>query len=68
MEALRETIAQRMRAAFDEVTDWDATRARIAADHAALAEAIDAGERDAPQPRSRSTSGGSTRLLHGDNA
>jgi GntR family transcriptional repressor for pyruvate dehydrogenase complex len=46
MEALRETIARRMRAAFDEVTDWDATRARIAADHAALAAAVQAGDAD----------------------
>jgi GntR family transcriptional repressor for pyruvate dehydrogenase complex len=44
MEALRETIAERMRVAFREVRDWAVTRARIAADHEALAEAIGAGD------------------------
>ena len=44
MEALRETIAEKMRVAFREVHDWAATRARIAADHQALAEAIAAGD------------------------
>ena len=44
MEALRETIAEKMRVAFREVHDWPATRARIAADHQALAEAIAAGD------------------------
>jgi GntR family transcriptional repressor for pyruvate dehydrogenase complex len=47
MDALRETIARQMRAAFDEVPDWDATRERIAADHAAVAAAIEAGDADA---------------------
>jgi GntR family transcriptional repressor for pyruvate dehydrogenase complex len=46
MEALRETIADRMRIAFREVRDWAATRARIAADHEALARAIAAGDAD----------------------
>ena len=44
MEALRETIAERMRVAFREVHDWAVTRARIAADHEALAHAIAAGD------------------------
>jgi GntR family transcriptional repressor for pyruvate dehydrogenase complex len=47
MEALRETIARQMRTAFDEVPDWDATRAHIAADHAAIAAAVEAGDADA---------------------
>jgi GntR family transcriptional repressor for pyruvate dehydrogenase complex len=47
MEALREAIAIQMRAAFEEVADWEATRAHIAADHAALAAAITAGDEDA---------------------
>jgi GntR family transcriptional repressor for pyruvate dehydrogenase complex len=46
MEALRETIADRMRVAFREVRDWAATRARIAADHYALARAVAAGDAD----------------------
>jgi DNA-binding FadR family transcriptional regulator len=46
MDALREAIALQMRAAFEAVADWDATRARIAADHAALAAAIQAGDED----------------------
>ena len=44
MEALRETIAERMRAAFRAVADWDATRARLADDHARLAAAISDGD------------------------
>src|SRR5919107_5167056 len=44
MEALRETIARQMRAAFDEVEDWEATRHRIASDHEALATAVAKGE------------------------
>jgi GntR family transcriptional regulator, transcriptional repressor for pyruvate dehydrogenase complex len=46
MEALRETIADRMRVAFRAAPDWAATRARIAADHAALAAAVAAGDAD----------------------
>jgi GntR family transcriptional repressor for pyruvate dehydrogenase complex len=68
MEALRETIAQQMRAAFDEVSDWDATRERIAADHAALAEAIEAGDCERAATTVEDHIRGFYRLLHGDNA
>ena len=49
MEALRETIAERMRAAFRTVPDWDATRARLADDHARLAAVIAEGDADAAE-------------------
>jgi GntR family transcriptional repressor for pyruvate dehydrogenase complex len=49
MEALRETIAERMRAAFRTVPDWDATRARLADDHARLAAVIADGDADAAE-------------------
>jgi GntR family transcriptional repressor for pyruvate dehydrogenase complex len=68
MEALRETIAHQMRAAFDEVSDWDATRERIAADHAALAEAIEAGDCERAATTVEDHIRGFYRLLHGDNA
>jgi DNA-binding FadR family transcriptional regulator len=68
MEALRETIAQQMRAAFVEVSDWDATRERIAADHAALAEAIEAGDCERAATTVEDHIRGFYRLLHGDNA
>ena len=60
MEALRETIAERMRAAFREVRDWATTRARIAADHEALAKAIAAGDADAAE---RTVDGAHPRVL-----
>ena len=66
MEALRETIARQMRAAFDEVTDWDATRARIAADHRVLAEAIAAGDPDGAAAAVSEHIRGFYRLLHGN--
>jgi GntR family transcriptional repressor for pyruvate dehydrogenase complex len=46
MEALREAIARQMRAAFAAVEDWDATRARILADHREIAERIRQGDED----------------------
>jgi GntR family transcriptional regulator, transcriptional repressor for pyruvate dehydrogenase complex len=44
MEALREAIARQMRAAFVAVEDWDATRARILADHEEIAERVRQGD------------------------
>ena len=67
MEALRETIAARMRAAFDEVDDWDATRERIAADHEALAGAIGAGDSERAAVAVEAHIRGFYALLHGDN-
>jgi DNA-binding FadR family transcriptional regulator len=67
MEALRETIAERMRAAFDDVGDWDATRERIAADHAALAEAIANGDPARAASTVEEHIRGFYRLLHGEN-
>jgi len=46
MEALREAIARQMRAAFAAVEDWDATRARILADHRQIAERVREGDAD----------------------
>lgn len=68
MEALRETIARQMRAAFDEVGDWDATRTRIAEDHAALAEAVEAGDSERAATTVEDHIRGFYRLLHGDKA
>ena len=68
MEALRETIARQMRAAFDEVADWDATRRRIAEDHAALAEAVEAGDSERAATAVEDHIRGFYRLLHGDKA
>ena len=67
MEALRETIAERMRAAFREVRDWSTTRARIAADHQALAKAIAAGDADAAERTVTEHIRGFYALLHGKN-
>ena len=67
MEALRETIAERMRAAFEEVEDWDATRHRIAADHEALAKAIGEGEAERAAVAVEAHIRGFYALLHGDN-
>ena len=47
MEGLREAIARQMRAAFEAIDDWEATRDRIAADHKAIAAAIVARDPDA---------------------
>jgi DNA-binding FadR family transcriptional regulator len=67
MEALRETIARKMRAAFDAVEDWDATRERIAADHAAIASAIEAGDSERAASTVEEHIRGFYRLLHGEN-
>lgn len=49
MEALREAIARQMRAAFDEVADWDDTRESIASDHRGIADAIAARDPEAAE-------------------
>jgi len=49
MEALREAIARQMRAAFDEVADWDHTRESVASDHRAIADAIAARDPEAAE-------------------
>ena len=67
MEALRETIAEKMRSAFDAVDDWDATRERIAADHAALAAAVEAGDGEGAAITVTEHIRGFYRLLHGHN-
>jgi GntR family transcriptional repressor for pyruvate dehydrogenase complex len=67
MEALRETIAAKMRAAFDDVEDWDATRERIAADHGALAQAIEDGDPERAASTVEEHIRGFYRLLHGEN-
>ena len=67
MEALRETIARQMHTAFEEVADWDATRERIAQDHAALAQAIDDGDSERAATTVEEHIRGFYRLLHGDN-
>ena len=64
MEALRETIAERMRVAFREARDWAVTRARIAADHEALAEAISAGDVDGAERTVTEHIRGFYELLH----
>jgi DNA-binding FadR family transcriptional regulator len=64
MEALRETIAAQMRAALQEVADWEATRERIAADHAALAAAVSAGDADGAARLVTDHIRGFYRLLH----
>jgi GntR family transcriptional repressor for pyruvate dehydrogenase complex len=67
MEALRETIAQKMRAAFDAVDDWDSTREHIAADHAKLAAAVQAGDGESAAMTVTEHIRGFYRLLHGHN-
>jgi GntR family transcriptional repressor for pyruvate dehydrogenase complex len=67
MEALRETIAQKMRAAFDAVEDWDSTREHIAADHAKLAAAVQAGDGESAAMTVTEHIRGFYRLLHGHN-
>jgi DNA-binding FadR family transcriptional regulator len=47
MQALRGSIAQQMRAAFDEVDDWEATRRRLAREHASITEHVMAGDGEA---------------------
>jgi GntR family transcriptional repressor for pyruvate dehydrogenase complex len=49
MDALREAIARQMRAAFDDVADWDDTRERIAGDHREIADAIAARDPEAAE-------------------
>jgi GntR family transcriptional regulator, transcriptional repressor for pyruvate dehydrogenase complex len=49
MEALREAIARQMRAAFEEVADWDDTRESIASDHRGIADAIAARDPEAAE-------------------
>jgi len=67
MEALRETIADNMRTAFREVEDWESTRARVTADHLALAEQVAAGDADAAERAVREHIRGFYALLHGKN-
>jgi GntR family transcriptional repressor for pyruvate dehydrogenase complex len=67
MEALRETIADRMRIAFREVRDWDETRARIAAEHQALAQAVAGGDGDAASRAVTEHIRGFYQLLLGNN-
>jgi GntR family transcriptional regulator, transcriptional repressor for pyruvate dehydrogenase complex len=67
MEALRETIARQMRAAFDEVEDWDETRRRIASDHEAVAKAVAKGESERAAMAVEAHIRGFYELLHGDN-
>jgi GntR family transcriptional regulator, transcriptional repressor for pyruvate dehydrogenase complex len=47
MQALRGSIARQMRAAFDEVDDWEATRPRLTLEHASIAHHVMAGDGEA---------------------
>jgi GntR family transcriptional repressor for pyruvate dehydrogenase complex len=50
MEALRESIAQQMRKAFERVDDWPATQERLASEHEQIAAHVAAG--NAPEAAS----------------
>jgi GntR family transcriptional repressor for pyruvate dehydrogenase complex len=49
MEVLRGAIARQMRSAFQAVPDWDATRASVADDHHAIAQAVAARDPEAAE-------------------
>ena len=53
--------------AFREVEDWESTRARVAADHLALAEQVAAGDADAAERTVTEHIRGFYALLHGKN-